>query len=457
MNSIDQYQFDEIQRPFYDWERQLINLRCKVSDIDIANSRNSMSEDGKKQISILIHEYIHFLQNFSTSWGACVFTDFSLALMKIGVSSALSKEVLESPLSMPNLKNSMLIDGLNLRKAVVDRINKCNNSQEHENGILVKLSIINSNEKCKIITNGKITVELGGKVIREHMAYLGTQLFLKKTDEEIHDYNEKNDSFTSNGIGFSKQPEYWVLYEYLYHLNLFSSLAKGVFYLTQQCLITLNPELALLRFMNWLQKNKAKFRGKPDFVNVIEDWLKTGKEALSFKGDFTKSVMHCESVLKLTMKYINENHIYLFTHNIIEYSLKNIQNTHGGKFLFMPSDDFTNVNYWKNKISHFGTGIVRYLDNTLIHGTAEHCTKMHDSFNFLVSCSLVLEKILNNKQAICPFLEDLPICRASFKEHENCYMNPFSMIQHDSSGQECLFVNGIILLGMVGRVKFGIK
>jgi hypothetical protein len=457
MTSLDKHYyetFDQIGSPFYDWERQLINLGCNVADIDIDNSTNVMTDDGKKQFSILVHEYIHFLQNFATAWGVPVFTDFSLAIMKIGASSATSKEELQLPLVIATLKSPMLIDGITLRENVIQRINKCNNSQYHDNGLLTTVSLTNPNNNCSVLTNGRVTVELGLKIIREHMAHMGTQLFLGKTDDEIHNYNKTIGGFKFNGIEFSRKPEYWILYEYLFEANLFTELARGVFYLMQQCLITLNPELALLRFMNWFQKCKSNYVTKTDFVKVVEDWLKDKNEIYFFYVGFTQSIKHCEDILDLSKKSINKHDIFRFTHNITEYALNNIQKTKGGRFLFNPTDNFADIKYWKNKIALYGTGMVRYLDSTLIHGTIDHCNNMTDSFNFLVSSSLVIKKILENQKTTCPFLNDIPICDAEYKGDNNCYRNPFLMIQNDASGKECLFANGVILLGMSNRVKF---
>ena len=144
----------------------------------------------------------------------------------------------------------------------------------------------------------------------------------------------------------------------------------------------------------------------------------------------------------------------MFTHNITEYALNNIRKTTGGRFLFLPSDNFTDINYWKIKINEFGTGIVRYLDDTLIHGSKVHCSTMIDSFNFLVSCSLVVKQIIGNQKANCPFMDDIPICEAECKGDNNCYSNPFLMVKNDGSGKECLFANGVLLTGMENRVNF---
>lgn len=445
--------FDEIGKPFYDWERQIINLGCNVSDIDINNTSDILTDEGRKYSSKLVHEYIHYLQNFSTGWGAPVFTDFTLAIMKIGASSAESKEILNLPLVKSNLKSTLLIDGINLREAVINRVNKFNSFDFHSLGILRKLELTLNNDVA-VIANGRVTVELGLKVIREHMANLGTQLFLGLNDDEIHNYNKTVGGFKSGGIEFSDQPEYWILFEYFYKDKMFTDLAKGVFHLTQQCLITLNPESALLRFLRWFNNNKYKFSAKLDFTGLVEDWLKEGNEIYFLHVGSTKAVEHCERVLALTTKHLSRHDIFRFTHNITEYALNNIRKTTGGRFLFVPSDNFANINYWKIKITEFGTGIVRYLDNTLIHGSEVHCRNMTDSFNFLVSSSLVVKQIVGNQKANCPFMEDIPICKAECKGDNNCYSNPFLMVKNDGSGKECLFANGVLLTGMENRVNF---
>jgi hypothetical protein len=168
----------------------------------------------------------------------------------------------------------------------------------------------------------------------------------------------------------------------------------------------------------------------------------------------TKSIEHCERILALAKKNLSKHDIFKFTYNITEYALNNIKKTTGGRFLFSPADDLTDINYWKDKMVTFGTGIVRYLDETKIHGTLEHCNKMADSFNFLISSSLVIKKILENQKSTCPFLSDIPICKASYHDSDNCHRNPFEILQNDDSGEECLFGNGIILTGMQNRINF---
>jgi hypothetical protein len=210
METIDKHyyeSFDQIGKAFYDWERHLINLGCSTSDFDL-NEGKSLTEKGSLESSKFVHEYIHFLQNFATSWGAPVFTDLTLAVMKIGASSATSDEKLILP------------------------IDKSND--------LLPIENVTDSEDCIKLSNNRIVAELGLKLIREHMAHLGTQLYLNKSDEEIHTYNKN--IFTNNHSIFSRDPEYWILFEYVFEAGTFSNIARGIFHLTQNNLITLNPK-----------------------------------------------------------------------------------------------------------------------------------------------------------------------------------------------------------------------
>lgn len=458
MNAIDSHYFEFLghnHNPFYDWQAQIINLGCSLADISLAKDNITLTPEGEKSFSIFVHEYIHFLQNFSTAWGVPIFTDFALALMKIGASSAEDKSILYLPLDESKIKNALLKEGLKMRHTVLERKERYSRILTHLEGILAPIEFIDPNDDYATLTNGRVTVQLGGKVIREHMANLGAQLFLRKSDSDIHTYNETLGGFHKNGIKFSDQPEYWILFEYFYSLGMFDNLAKGIFHLAQMTLITLNPETALLRFINWFQQNKSGFASKLDFVGVVEDWVQSSDELYFFYVGFEQSVKHCQEILDLSKRNLEKHDIFRFTYNIAEYALNNIQRTKGGRLLFSSYDNFEIVDYWKKKVFEFGTGIVSYIDAVLIQGTREHCAKMEESFNFLLSSSLVMKMILGNQRTICPFLEDIPICHAEFKGDENCWRNPFLMVEKNTNGRHCLFANGLLLMGLENRTNFG--
>lgn len=100
----------------------------------------------------------------------------------------------------------------------------------------------------------------------------------------------------------------------------------------------------------------------------------------------------------------------------------------------------------------YGTGLVMFKDGVQLIGSQTHQNSMTDSFNFLVSASLVVKKLDENRIGMCPFLDDIKICTSVFREDSACFRNPFLIEARD--GGYCLFGNGVELTGLRGRVKF---
>lgn len=448
MNSQDFNFYDNIdsnQDPFYDWERLIINVGCRFDEI--ASPDDQIGNDTRKKVGNLIHEYIHYLQNFCTSWGAPIYTDFTLSLFKIGVSK--NEEVLTVPINADNISNNLLKYGLQTRERVLRRLNAFGQCKTDLNIPPSKLHI-SGKKDCIVLSNGRLEVELGLKVIREHMAEMGTRLFLRMSDEEIHRRNEDIIS-QIKGIPFSKAPEYWIVFEYFYGHKKYSNLARGIFDLMQNCLVFLNPEKALVSFFTWLHKRKYTSKTE-DFAYLVNNW-KTNNVLKRYQSDLSKAITHCSEILKVTENAKSDHDLFKFAYNIINYALTNVQQTGGGMQLFKQTDDLSSVQFWKNLLLTYGTGFVCYLDNIVIHGSSNHQNTMQESFAFLASSSLVLKKLLDNKNPECPFLYDLPICKASWKDDIVCFKNPFSILE-DEMGNACLFRNGVILLGMKDKLNF---
>lgn len=251
INSLDYHYFntlDEVNGPFYDWERQLINIPYLTEELLAPSAPQGY--EGRLKFSKLVHEYIHYLQNFATTWGVPVFTDFSLAIMKIGASSVEDPNIIELPLVVSNLKNDLLREGFELRATVNERVIRFDDAEFYTDETLTSITEIEPSADGVTLTNGRVKVQLGITHIREHMAHMGTQLFLGKNDLEIHEFHRNCLGFQKNGVAFSNQTQYWILFEYLYQLDVYTELAIGIFYLSQQCLTMLAPEKALARFFD---------------------------------------------------------------------------------------------------------------------------------------------------------------------------------------------------------------
>lgn len=446
MNTVD-YNFyrypNEVAKPSYTWDGMVLNIGCYEKDLKL-NGTEKITEEGKKNVSNLIHEYIHFLQNFCTAWGVPIFSDFALSYQKIGASIISSKEVFNYPFDFKKSTNKDLLEGIKLRETVISRFNKFGNVVVLDGNDKTEMRLEFSENGCTL-SNNLLKVELGLKVIREHMAQIGTMLFFGFTDEQIHLENEKNS--LDKDKTFSRNSEYWIVFEYVYGMNKYSNIGRGLFLLTQSCLVYLNPEMGIKRFFQWFHRSKCTCNS---FIEVVQEWLKT--EENYKKVGFEKSLEHCQKLLAMNEKHKDsENELFRTVYWILKYSVENLKKYCGGITLFELKDELKDFNYWKGKMATIGTGIVRYIDCTVIHGNKEHCAKMEQHLNIFLSCSLVLKHI-NATNKNCPFLDDIPICVSENRGIDKCYQNPFLI--KDSNGKSCLFKAGSKLLGFDTKLKF---
>jgi len=452
MDAIDNHYFSELETN-YDWEKYLISLKCEAGELNILDTSKPLTKEGEKNASFFIHEYIHYLQNFSSTWGITIFADFAFALIEIGASSSDNKDVLNIPLTNEIIDNNLLSKGIQRRKDVINKVNP-NNEFEREDGERLKYKLINSKQDYLTISNSRITVPIRGKAIREHMAHLGTLLFLGKDDTKIHEYTETFNGFKYGELTFANQPEYWIIFEYYFSLEKFSQLAKGIFFLMQQCLATNTPENILKRFNDWILTKEFAPATLTCFHELVVEWIAEDNIEAIFETDLKDSKLYCLNIQNKAEPHMHQNDLLKFTHNILGYIVENIESTSGGRTLYLYDDNFYGLNYWNYKVNQYGSGIVRYLDQTMIHGSLEHCKKMEDSFLFLISSSYVLNKVLRLQRPECPFLDEMPICKASYRGESNCSQNPFEMIKNELHGKECTFANGVLLLGFQNRIKF---
>lgn len=437
--------FDAELTPSYYWHSYVISTACKSNDINF-DLEIQPTVNGQRNLSLFLHEYIHYLQFIGTPWGIPVFTDLTLSFFKIGASKLDCLDKL-----IPNFKfedySGLLKDGLILRNEVKDRVNKndsCKDLQSQSNDFSIDLFW--SSDKVEFNTN-RLRCSIGSKIIREHMAHMGTQLFLNLSDEEIHVYNEKISKI------FTGKIEYWCLFEYFFfrYQNI-KNIARGIFYICQHCLSDLSPSEALSRFIGWFEANPIKSHPNLDLFDLYLDWLGKTRESLRISESIATSIYNTIKISDLINKHKSDNDLFHLSNNLLNYCIKNYAPYLIGSMLFDYAFDFTSFPLWKSKILHHGTCLVRYNDCTKIHGTSGHCKLMEDSFYYLMSANNVLDKLENNRIAMCPFQEDIPICISSDKDL-NCDRNPF-LHHNPASEKQCLFRNGVILLGLEDRLPF---
>ena len=444
----------DMGRAFYDWEVLLINLGCKKGDIDLKTPNDRIDDNSIKDFTKFVHEYIHYLQNFSTNWGVPVYTDFLLSFMKMGASS-LQNEDLSFPLNKEDIEAELLKDSISLRENVLSRLSKNGNQSGSVQGEYSNIKREYNENGPVILSNGKISCEIGLKCIREHMAHLGVELFFGNSDTDIHE-KHKALSFSNEEGQLIQYPEYWIVFEHFFSNFSLKNVGKGTFFLAQECLTRLNPDEAFKRFLDWFERSGEMYILNNDLPSIVDKWLNLPQEIYSYQFSCNEAIKHVNNILELCKKHKNEHDVYRFGEPILEYAIRNLYETKGGRTLFKPNANFSSVLFWKKLVEKFGTGILVYKESgdLAIHGTPEHCDKMYDSFLYALAMGVISNKLFTGRLGTCPFLEDLPICHCEFKEQDNCYKNPFLVTDTDTDGKVCLFRGGVQLLGMESRLNF---
>lgn len=449
MEAVDNQYFshpNQVYDPFYDWERHIINVGCNMSDLDLNNLSQWTSEE-KKRFSNLIHEYIHFTQNFATYWGVSIFVDLAASVLKVCVASVPHK--LSLPLSDADLNTGDLANATISRNAVLARINRCSKVEYRHNESVYLSGIyqVDTAGTCISLQSGQVRVEVGNKAIREHMAHIAAQLYLGLTDEDLHEFNRGN--FKNEDVEFFSSPEYWIFYEYIYSLGCFIRVAQGVVLLMQCCLSYKDPEQCIKRFVSWMNVQLSIYNGNVDLVDFVNTWQMTAYEARKMADDLVVINQHYNRMLAMTAG--SGHSLFTCVNKVARYAFANASSLNGGKLLFRPNDLFAREGYWVALMNKLGSGVIVYLDDVIIMGNPQHRNNMMRNFTLLASSSLLVKQMHSSCIHACPFMDEIPICTVAKRGSNECTENPF-MLTH--SGGSCLYQAGIELTKMDVKIKY---
>ena len=439
---------DNFAKNHYSWIQQYIQLDCLSTDINLQVPGAELTEAGDRNTSLLVHEYIHYLQNFATYWGTWVCTALAFGYLKVGASSATSAETYQLPLKKENVTNAPLRGGLGLLELVKARLGQSDSTVPVSGGSLRPITVSIGSD-IVALSNGLLNVQVGMKVIRESMAHTGTSLYLGRSDDELHQFNGLISKKTSTTAAFVTAEEYWIVFEYFYGRGKYTNVARGVFDLMQYALCTLRPDRTVGRFFRFLTASGTE-TSLPALVWAFQ--VTPTEQHISADAQ-QRTLKHCQDALDVCNKHQDNHALFEFALAIINYTVEGITASNGGR-VFDPADDFHDFDYWREKIRRYGSGLIKFRDRSMINGTEDHCKKMHTPFTYLLSVGVVLEKLVGNNILQCPILHEFNICRVGYRDGPGCHSNPFTVINPDPAGDQCVFRNGFLLLGMQDRIQF---
>ena len=432
----------------YNWTSLNIDLNFNKSEIDLDSIIKREKQFGDTHNEVLfIHEYVHFVQNFYCNWGGLVFCEFVLSLEKLGASKAVDDFKLSMPLKIEHIADA------NLWNDGVDYYNKFQLliGSKKEEIILEnacksdKISIKKIAEEELIINNGRISYTINCKTIREHMADLSSMLFMNYSDTQIHERFSNSSAFCSSPKTLDKQPTYWMLLEYFYS-NELKNIAEGLVLICHAALSTASPLRMIIRFF----KFSINFKGGKDLVELVHRFLTKPVEIIAYSFSFNATLQSLVNQLKLCSSHADHD-FYRFNIEIFNTLMMNISNHFSAKLFFRNPANLRNKDAWVQMIHHTGTPIIRYKDKTPVISTFSN--KLVESLTYFLGVAKVLENLKGSSMHCCPFHTDFDICKALYKNNENCFHDPLLVKNPFINGKECLFHNAIELMGLTDRIS----
>jgi hypothetical protein len=451
LNEIDYHYYSNLRdifSPQYDWENLILTAGASEEDLDFSIGIEKRNPEQIKILQQFIHEYIHFLQNFCTTWGAGIYSDLFIAYSKISVSILNGEEKFLPPLNNQKIGNEMFDDGVIMRLKTLERLTK-NDRYSYE--LKNELTIINyhyEGEKV-VFKNGICEYMIGIKGIREHMANLGSFLMLGYSEKEIHESNISCTEFIDGDQRLYKHPEYWIMFEYFFETypNI-KDLGKGMYFLFNECLTRANPDQALYRFFQYFTTNPDRYLLNTNFFQFLIEWMKQPQEIVSFQASQKLTIENLEQRLS----YINKN----LDHDlpraaklIVEMIKENIIKGEGGRKIFPKDFIFSELKYWYELIQKYGSSIVSFNQEMKMVGN----DKMLEPFKIMNCVTLAFKEAnKNSPEFSCPFFVDIPICNAKEKNAKICDGNPYEMLKTQTEKDCCNLMAGIFLLGLDKRI-----
>lgn len=452
----DYYYFDSkgINNPAYDWEHFILTAGMESGQLDL--TKDSLNEEETRNYRRFVHEYIHYLQNFTTTWGCFSASSFFSSYLRIGISSLekpLEKILLPMTLGEYDFKSDYLLAGLKDRFRQIRQLETSDSVSLDPKGDLKKIESRFENKKI-VIDNGIVQRTIGLKCIREQMAFLGEMQFLGYSDEQISNFINSNNGFLYENQRLGRQSEYWIIFEYYYqNFKNILEIGVGLFCLMNECLTRLNPDITFYKFELFLAKQKHNLKSGVKFVEILDDWITTQQEVLNYRKSCHYTIKDVEKLYEITKKYTN-NDLVISIKELCNIMLQNLKISEGGRRTYFDKfSDFKFPLYWHDMIIKYGTPIVVFNDQVKIFGSPNYTSKAMDCFLRVNAATMVLKKLHDGgKEFMCPYFLDVNICTHPLKSQNVCGKNALQILHQVKNDNHCQLSSGIVLLGLKDRL-----
>jgi len=388
----------------YSW----VNGSYRFTELEIKLKETASLEDlmNEKEEAVcfvtLVHEYIHYIQNFTTTWG---FTNFITYIDLINSLFVTNHELLNDPeLPLVNLKTrdnktySNFIKSANLGSTKGESGKYIFTPTTKADFTLFQEHIFDPywNRKTSIyyLAYKGEAVPLNAFVISENMAIIGSYL---ASGVPIEDAKQS--------ITRMWNPEYNIIYSYIY--NLFPSLDcfKLTYYMCEAALLVPGYSDTIYKILRLLKQKKYLFKtyDEDDIIKQISEHLKLD---LSIRKMLPEIKVQIQNRIDMYEKNKKDFGFFSYIIDILSLFKEGFNERFNNVYTYRSSFDFQFLDYFSQKIK---SPVIVFADNqkTML---GKPTTEFIHSVAYFGGVLKTFNNAYFNDIGKCPFYEDHSIC-----------------------------------------------
>ncbi len=418
----------------YDFAHLVMWLNFNADDL-----KNNLGNIDEK-LAIVVHEYVHYLQSVTTTFGIKYLLDLFNAHLDIVL--YLNHDVKAKPtLPLKNIQSDKLANTYERLKRIktayktdedlISFKDKPNNDTGRKYIKKVCFEEAMSNNQLYLADEERdCWVPITAQTIRENMAMMATYYSRQIGQDSV--------LYTLNDY----PPKYSILFRHIYNKYQFVEDARlFVFYLCEFALMSDKPNIELDNLLLYIddafKKNNFDYSNVNDFFNhLMGDY--NGMRRLRTISEVLKESI--ETKIQFNSKY---QHDYIkavtWFYKIFEHSIWYKKNMRTLVYIKMDGE------WIDNMAEHFYSPLVIFNGRSKLFG--KNNIEFQDAISCIFTLSIVIDKAYSDDISECPFLNEFPFCGIKDRQLDICQNNAIS-IEVNKDGEGCPLYNCLMILNV---------
>lgn len=429
--------------PKYHWLAQILSVDFDLRDIPETFGETTFepSAGERERLARLLHEFTHYLQNTCTPWGAIMFSQFALALLRV------SRSRLRAELWAPAWED------YRRARSRLRRERRALTKSDEDRDASPRVSI---GSGLAVVIRG-LAHPVDVDMIREHMAFAAECMFAAGDRDVDMFYRERMER-----VSAPRSAIYWALFP-LFDALQYVDLTRGIYMLTAGVLLSRDPVGTLQAFIE-------RFTTGPvdpgtSLRDVAGAWLAEAAQERERQVAGDEARRGLREVVVLGQDSPDHELAAAFG-RLAERVATNLGRSHDGWRLASAVNHapFVRTHTWAWFMNQYGVPIICFRSGVALLRASQRDATAGDpaeqdqlDLQLILGTAMVLEHL--GTELPCPFYSRaphrgrVPICESDMDE-DACLSAPHEKILEPVDGEQCLYRNSILLLGLEDPARF---